>query len=67
MLRSSQPFIERLALIFHDWFATSDEKVQSFPMMRAQTDLFRTYGLGSFRTLFENVTKERRCCSGSTV
>jgi uncharacterized protein (DUF1800 family) len=56
MLRSNQPLVERMALNFHDWFATSRDKVGSPELMIAQTNLFRSGGLGSFRTLLENVT-----------
>jgi Protein of unknown function (DUF1800) len=58
MLRSNRPLTERMALIFHDWFATSRDKVDSAQLMINQTNLFRNGGLGSFKTLLENVTRD---------
>ena len=58
MVRSDQPLLERLALIFHDWFATSNDKVGNSRLMIDQCGLFRTTGFGSFRTLLENVTAD---------
>ena len=40
--------VERLALIFHDWCATSNDAVGSSRFMLDQTNLFRGHGLGSF-------------------
>jgi hypothetical protein len=56
MVRSDQPFIERLALLFHDWFGVSDEVVGSWPLMRDHMELFRQSGRGSFRDLLLAVT-----------
>jgi uncharacterized protein (DUF1800 family) len=58
MIRSNQQLVERMALVFHDWFATSEEKVQRPRMMIAQTNLFRSGAFGSFRALLENVTRD---------
>lgn len=56
MVRSDQPFVERLALLFHDWFGVSDEQVGSWPLMRDHVELFRRLGRGSFRDLMLAVT-----------
>lgn len=56
MVRSDQPFVERLALLFHDWFGVSDEVVSSWPLMRDHIELFRQAGRGSFRDLLLAVT-----------
>jgi uncharacterized protein (DUF1800 family) len=56
MLRSSQPLVERIAYIFHDWFATSNASVSHSGNMLAQIDKFRTLGLGSFHDLLVAVT-----------
>jgi uncharacterized protein (DUF1800 family) len=56
MVRSNQPLIERLTLIFHDWFATSNEKVDSQRQMIAQNSLIRSRVLGSFPNLFHDIT-----------
>ncbi|MHB8468705.1 MAG: DUF1800 domain-containing protein [Gaiellaceae bacterium] len=58
MVRTSRPLVERMALVWHDWFATSNEGVDSQRLMLAQNELFRRTGLGSFRTLVENVTRD---------
>src|ERR1700704_6463833 len=36
MVRTSAPLIERMTLIWHDWFATSNERVNSPRLMIAQ-------------------------------
>jgi uncharacterized protein (DUF1800 family) len=58
MVRSNNPLQERMALIWHDWFATSDDGVGSQRLMMQQNQLFRRQGLGSFRSLLLNVTKD---------
>ena len=57
MVRSSHQLVERMALIWHDWFATTDSDVNDSAMMIEQNELFRTHGLGSFETLALEVTK----------
>jgi hypothetical protein len=57
MIRSDQQLVERMALVLHDWFATSNDKVGSAQLMIDQSDLFRAGCFGSFRTLLENVTQ----------
>jgi hypothetical protein len=56
MLRSDQPLVERMALVFHDWFATSNDKVGAPQLMIDQSNLFRNGCFGSFQTLLESVT-----------
>ena len=56
MVRSDQQLVERMALVFHDWFATSNDKVDKPQLMIDQSNLFRGGCFGSFRTLLENVT-----------
>jgi hypothetical protein len=58
MLRSDQQLVERMALIFHDWFATSNDKVDSSQLMIDQSNMFRAGCFGSFQTLLENVTSD---------
>jgi len=57
MVRSRHQLVERLALVFHDWFATSNDAVGSNRMMLDQTNLFRAHGLGNFRALVREVTQ----------
>jgi uncharacterized protein (DUF1800 family) len=56
MVRSNQPLIERMTLILHDWFATSNEKVDNARQMIAQNELLRANCLGSFADLFQAIT-----------
>jgi uncharacterized protein (DUF1800 family) len=56
MIRSDQQLVERMTFIWHDWFANSNEKVDSQRMMLDQNSLFREMGLGSFHDLFLAVT-----------
>ncbi|UJA19721.1 DUF1800 domain-containing protein [Thermoleophilia bacterium SCSIO 60948] len=56
MVRSSQSLVERMALNWHDWFATGD---QAPKMMIAQSNLFRAKALGPFDGLLLGVTKDK--------
>ena len=56
MVRSDQPLVERMALVFHDWFATSLEGVSKQQQMIDQSNLFRGACFGSFLDLFKAVT-----------
>ena len=58
MIRSDQQLVERMALVLHDWFATSNDKVGKAQLMIDQSNLFRSGCFGSFRTLLENVTQD---------
>ncbi|HEU5371504.1 MAG TPA: DUF1800 family protein, partial [Gaiellaceae bacterium] len=41
MVRTSRPLVERMALVWHDWFATSNSGVGDQGLMLAQNQLFR--------------------------
>jgi Protein of unknown function (DUF1800) len=56
MVRSDQPLVERMTFIWHDWFATSNDKVSSQRRMLDQNHLFRGRALGRFSDLFAAVT-----------
>ena len=56
MVRTSQPLVERMALILHDWFATSNANVSKTQQMIDQSNLFRSRCFGSFLDLFKAVT-----------
>ena len=58
MVRTSRPLVERMALVWHDWFATSNNAVGSQRLMLNQNKLFRTHALGSFHELLLDVTKD---------
>jgi uncharacterized protein (DUF1800 family) len=56
MVRSDQPLVERMALVFHDWFATSNANVSRQQQLIDQSNLFRSACFGSFLDLFKAVT-----------
>ena len=58
MVRTRRPLMERMTLVWHDWFATSAGEVDSQTLMLRQNGLFRKYALGSFRSLVVNVTRD---------
>ncbi len=58
MVRTSRPLVERMTLIWHDWFATSNNGVGSQRLMLNQNQLFRRQGLGSFHELLIEVTED---------
>ena len=58
MVRTSRPLVERMTLVWHDWFATSNQGVGSQRLMINQNNLFREHGLGSFHELLNRVTED---------
>mgnify|MGYP003292886496 CR=1 FL=1 len=46
MVRTDQPLIERMTLVWHDWFATSKASVPQKLMLR-QNALLRRHALGN--------------------
>jgi uncharacterized protein (DUF1800 family) len=58
MVRTSRPLVERMTLVWHDWFATSLDGVGSQKLMLRQNALLRRHALGSFGTLLRDVTKD---------
>src|SRR5205823_8874291 len=58
MVRTTTPLVERMTLVWHDWFATSNFGVASQQLMLDQNQLFRTYALGAFPDLLLGVTKD---------
>ena len=57
MVRTSRPLTERMTLVWHDWFATSNETVGSQRLMIRQNNMLRRSGLGSFPGLVMRVTE----------
>ena len=57
MVRSNQPLIERMTLIWHDWFATSNDGVGSQRFMLDQNNFMRSHALGSFEAMLIGLTK----------
>jgi uncharacterized protein (DUF1800 family) len=58
MLAGLDPLGERLALMWHDHFATSNLKVDDVAAMRRQNDLFREFGRGPFGDLLGAVVRD---------
>jgi uncharacterized protein (DUF1800 family) len=56
MVRTRRPLVERMTLVWHDWFATSNAGVGSQKLMLAQNRLLRRYALGSFDHLLVAIT-----------
>jgi hypothetical protein len=62
MVRSDQPLRQRMALIWHDWFATADRGLIGRPRMLQQYELFRRSFAGNFRRLALDVTVDEAMC-----
>jgi uncharacterized protein (DUF1800 family) len=58
MVRTNQPLVERMTLVWHDWFSTSNDGVGQQDLMLAQNDLFRRNAFGSFDQLAHDVTQD---------
>lgn len=58
ILSGRAPLRERMALLWHDHFATSHDKVGDVRLMHAQNELFRRDGLGDFRVLLRSVARD---------
>ena len=58
MVRTSRPLVERMTLVWHDWFATSNGGVGSQKLMLKQNKLLRSHSLGSFEQLLLDVTRD---------
>ena len=58
MIYSPDPLSERLCLMWHNHFATSNAKVESLQAMHRQNLLFRKYGRGRFGDLLKQVMRD---------
>ena len=58
MVRSDQQLAERMTLIWHDWFATSNDKVGNQQLMLDQNNTIRANALGSFSDLLVALTQD---------
>jgi uncharacterized protein (DUF1800 family) len=58
MLYSKHPLREKLALFWHNHFATSNAKVKNVGFMLGQYDLMRRHALGNFRALLQDMSKD---------
>ncbi len=58
MLYGGHPLRERLTLMWHDHFATSQQKVNNLSMMWRQNEIFRRHALAHFDVLLPAVVKD---------
>ena len=58
MVRGNQPLVERMTLIWHDWFATRGIGPARRTLMLRQNWTFRRHALGSFRNLALQITQD---------
>ena len=58
MVRSDQPLVERMTLVLHDWFPTSNDEVRRPDLILSQHELLRRFSLGSFADLLVEVTTD---------
>lgn len=57
LLMTRHPLLQRMALFWHDHFATSARKVKSAYWMAQQLAAFEAHGLGEFRTLLLRIAR----------
>lgn len=58
LLKSGNPLVEKMTLLWHNHFATSNAKVRSSEHMSAQNELFRQHAIGSFRALVHAIASD---------
>ena len=58
MVYTANPLAEKMALFWHNHFATSNQKVRSTAHMAAQNQLIRRHALGSFRELLSGMARD---------
>lgn len=58
MLFSPDPLGERLTLMWHNHFATSNRKVEDVSLMRRQNDLLRQHARAPFREMLTHAVKD---------
>ena len=58
MVVTKRPLVEKMALFWHHVFATGVSKVEHSPSMVEQVQMFREKGLGDFRTLLVELSRD---------
>ena len=58
MTSTNRPLEEKMALFWHNIFATGFAKVENAPEMQRQIDMFRNFGLGKFSGLLIELSKD---------
>ena len=57
MINTPRPLEEKMALFWHQLFATGNSKIDNPPELLQQIAMFRRHGLGSFRDLLVELAK----------
>ncbi len=57
MINTQRPLEEKMALFWHQLFATGNSKVDNPPELTQQIAMFREHGMGSFRDLLVGLAK----------
>ena len=57
IINTQRPLEEKMALFWHQLFATGNSKIDNPPELTQQIVMFRKYGLGSFRDLLVELAK----------
>ena len=58
MLATPRPFEEKMALFWHGYFATTEDKVRDYRKMLKQLELFQREGRGNFHSLLLKVAQD---------
>jgi uncharacterized protein (DUF1800 family) len=58
MISTTAPLIEKMALFWHGIFATGYPKITQGKVLSDQIRMFRKYGMGNFRTLLLELSKD---------
>jgi uncharacterized protein (DUF1800 family) len=58
MTYSRRQLLEKMTLLWHEHFATSNNKVGAIVLMRDQEQLLRAHALGNFRELLGGITRD---------
>ena len=57
MINTRTPMVEKMSLFWHHVFATGNSKVDNCDQMNAQIDMFRKHGLGNYREMLMEVSR----------
>lgn len=58
MIHTRRPLEEKMTLFWHNHFATANYKVNNPRRMWQQNETFRQFGMGSFRTLLQEIARD---------
>lgn len=58
MIHSANPLHEKMTLLWHNHFATSNRKIRSVDLMSDQNDKLRRHALGDFRKMLHQMAKD---------